>query len=208
MQVQSTLMSALYVILTTVVLVSFAAGVVGIIRLHGLTYHPMRLPRGQMPGPARFALSDILTLMVMLQPCLAPLLIVQKPEFAPGQVCAIVISLLLCATVSVGWYSGVQTLSNRGVMATWRRVVYLLFVGPLSAVASVLAIIGLISLLVCIFQAATAPSIAPLIDNALWLLSFNGLAAVAFALAAGLTHWVAQGAEPRTAGTPLPPGAR
>jgi hypothetical protein len=194
-------------VVTLILILAFLAGLFGIYRLYRFTFRPLWLIKGTVPGPTRFMVADILVLMILLQPCLA-LMLITGPEFTPGRICSVIVAVIFSLTVAMGWHVGVMTLSNYGVMATWRRVVYLLVVGPVTAVACLAAVVELVMLVVCLFRLAAQQSVEPLAERWQLLAMLSAAIGVAFAAAAWLTRWVARGAAPRTTQTPSLPAVR
>lgn len=179
------------------------AGLVGILYLYRLTFAPLQMPRGRRAGPIRFVLSDILVLMVVLQPSLA-LLMITGAEREGG--CVLFLALLLSLAISAAWLNGVQTLSNAGVMTTSRRVIYLLVVGPLATIATVLMAVDLMCLAVCAVIDASLRSVSALSSTWLPMLCLTTGSAALFTVAAWLTRWVARGADQQAAPQPAADG--
>ncbi|MCE9552406.1 MAG: hypothetical protein K8T91_03390 [Planctomycetes bacterium] len=192
-------MSAGVVILTVILIVAFMVGSLGVILLFRFTFQPMQRPRSL--EPTRFVLADILVLMTMLQPGLA-LMLVGNPEEVTGRVCLIVLALMMSVGVIFGWFSGVRTLSSNRVMATPRRVVYLLFAGPLATLGCIVAGVALLFLTIGIFSDVNSMHWRAVPEMALFLLILTGSGAVLFTLAILVVRWVARGAEGKSAVTP------
>lgn len=185
-------MSAGIVIVTVILIVAFMVGSLGVILLFRFTFQPMQRPRSL--EPTRFVLADILVLMTLLQPGLA-LMLMGDPEHVTGRACLIVLALMMSVGVIFGWLSGVRTLSSKRVMATPRRVVYLLLAGPLATLGCIVAGVALLFLTIGIFSDVNSMHWRAVPEMALLILTLAGTAAALFALAILLVRWVARGAE-------------
>jgi hypothetical protein len=192
-------MSAGVVILTVILIVAFMAGSMGVILLFRFTFQPLQRPRS--PQPTRFVLADVLVLMTLLQPGLA-LMLMGDPEHAIGRACLIVLALMMSIGVIFGWLSGVRTLSSKQVMATPRRVVYLLLAGPLATLGCIVTALALLFLTIGIFSDVNSMQWRAVPEMSLLLLILAGSGTVFFGLAILLVRWVARDAEGKSAVAP------